>query len=343
MSQKIKGAFFSGGLAVLLYLSGLLLWLTPLALLYAYKKKGREVALWGLVCGLILLGGLYFGLIPWVSAKFGVVKAQQYLFWLPGVGVTQGQAMLPGAFGLPYFIFYAGMGLMLGHWEEKVQDITVLVGRVVGALVLGAFLWVLWQSGGSLSTLVGGTENYFQDLLNQMLEAPPEGAPEIQDQLAVLHTYGPSIVYYAVRLIPGMILAMAIFVTWLNIVIARRLFFKDAFFKSLGSLKKWQLPFSFVWALIGTAALMIADIYLIKVDYFKLLALNAFIVFGSIYFFQGLAILAFYSQRWSIAPLLRLVFYLLFFLFFQPVGFILLGIGFFDSWFDFRKLTPKAV
>jgi uncharacterized protein YybS (DUF2232 family) len=160
--------------------------------------------------------------------------------------------------------------------------------------------------------------------------------------MAVLQSYGPTVIYYAVRLIPGMILAMAIFVTWLNIVVSRRIFLKEGFFEKLGSLKQWQVPFGFVWAWIGIALLLVADIYFLKVNYLKLFAFNAFIIFGLIYFFQGLAILAFYNQRWALPPLARLVFYLLFFIFFQPFSLILLAVGFFDSWFNFRKLTPKA-
>jgi predicted membrane protein DUF2232 len=341
MLPKVKGVLVTGGLAVLLYLSGLLLWLTPIPFLYASKKHGRRAAWGGFFFGLILLALLYFVLISAVSAHFGWEKAQQYLFWLPGVGLAAGNSLLPGAFGLPYFCFYGLMGLLLSIWEPRDKSPTVLVGRVVGILAVGVFLWVFWQSSGSLTSVISGTEAYFQALLRQMLEKPVEGTQEVQEQLAVLQNYGPTVIYYAVRLIPGMILAMAIFVTWLNIVVSRRFFWKDLFFEKLGPLKQWQLPFGFVWALITIALLLIGDIYFLKINYLKLFAINAFIIFGLIYFFQGLAILAFYNQRWSLPPMVRLVFYVLFFVFFQPLSVILLAVGFFDSWFDFRKLTPR--
>jgi hypothetical protein len=342
MFPKIKGSLVTGGMAVLLYLSGLLLWLTPIPLLFSWKKRGPKVTGAGLLLALILLGGLYLGLIPSVSAYFGWEKAQQYLFWLPGVGLLSGNPWLPAVFGLPYFLFYALMGILLGLWEPREKSATLLVAKVVGLLVLALFLWVFWRSGGVPSTIVRATEGYFTGLLQQMLQAPAEGAPEVRDQLAILQSYGPSIVYYAVRLIPGMILAMAVFVTWLNIVVARRLFWKDLFFGKLGSLQHWQLPFGFVWGLIGVALLLIADIYFLKIGHLKLFAFNAFIVFALVYFFQGLAILAFYNKRWALPPLARLAFYLLFFIFFQPISLILLAIGFFDSWFNFRKLTPRS-
>ena len=341
MFLKVKGVLVTGGLAVLLYLSGLLLWLTPIPILYAYKKSGRQAAWGGLIFALIFLAFLYFGVIHWVSGYFGWEKVQQYLFWLPGVGLAAGNALLPGTYGLPYFFFYGLMGLLLGFWEFKEKSATLLVTKVVAILAVGVLAWVFLQSGGSFTSLVAGTEAYFQELLKQMLQKPAEGNPELQEQLAVLQSYGPTVIYYAVRLIPGMILAMAIFVTWLNIIVSRRFFWKDLFFEKLGPLKVWQLSFGFVWALIGVAFLLVVDIYFLKVNYLKLFAINAFIVFGLIYFFQGLAILAFFNQRWALPPMARLIFYVLFFIFFQPFSLILLTIGFFDSWFDFRKLTPR--
>lgn len=343
MVSRFKGAFSTGGMAVLLFLSGLLLWLTPLPFIYACKKRGKHAAWEGLVLGFLLLGLLYFGILPWVQSNWGWTSVQKYLFWLPGVGLSPDGSWSPGNYGLPYFGFYGMMGVMLGLWEGKERSPTVLLAKVVGLLSVGVLLWVLWQTRGNLGQFVPGTVAYFQDLLDQMVKAPAKEGGEVQDQMAVLRLYGPKIIYYAVRLIPGMILAMTLFVSWLNVVVARRIFIKDAVFAKLGSLKNWQLPFGFVWALIFAAFLLVADLYLFKVNFLKLFALNSFILFGLIYFFQGLAILAFYSKRWALPPLLRLVFYLVFLLFFQPLSMILLGIGFFDSWFNFRKLTTKAV
>jgi len=342
MASQWKGVLGSGGIAVLLYLSGLLLWLTPIPLIYTYRKRGSQEALVAGGFGLFLLGILYLALLPWVISQFGAEKLGPYFFWLPGVGVAQGATWNPAWFGLPYFAFYGVMAWMLGHWESREKDITLLVGRTLGVLLAGIIIWVLWQTGGALSQVVPETEKYFRALLEQIIQVPKEGGPEVRDQLALFHTYGDRIIYYAVRLIPGMVISMTLFVIWLNVLVARKIFLKDKFFGILGPLKKWQLPFSFVWALIGVASLLIADIYFFKIGYFKILALNVFIVFGLVYTFQGLAILAFFSQKWKIPPLAKLVFYLLFLLFFQPISVLLLGLGFFDSWFDIRKLTPKA-
>jgi uncharacterized protein YybS (DUF2232 family) len=170
----------------------------------------------------------------------------------------------------------------------------------------------------------------------------PEKTAEVQQQLILLDTHKESIAYYATRLIPGMVICTAIFVIWLNVVVAQKIFYRDGVFPNLVSLRTWRLPFVYVWILIGVAGLLLLDVYIFKINIFKMAALNVFLIFALIYFFQGLSILAFFSQRWAVSPLIKIGFYVLFFLFFQPLGFLLLAFGFFDSWFDFRKLSSKT-
>lgn len=342
MWNQLKGVLGLGVLSVLLFLSGLLVWLSPLPVFYCFKKRGTRAGFFAVALSLGCLAGLYLGLLPWVQGHYGMDAAARYLFWLPGVAAVPGLSWQAGSFGLAYFLFYAAMGGMLGFWEGKETNATRLGAKVLGILTLVIFIWVLWQTGGNLKLFIQQTENQFQTFLTQMSSQVPEDAgKELRDQLALLQTHGERIVYYTVRLIPGMLFAGILFIFWLNLLLARKLFIKDQFFKELGPLKRWQLPFSFVWGLIGLALLLLADIYFFKVGYFKFLALNLFIPLGLIYFFQGLAILAYYAQRWSIPPLVKLLGYLVFLIFFQPIGVVLLSLGFFDSWFDFRKLTPK--
>jgi hypothetical protein len=68
-----------------------------------------------------------------------------------------------------------------------------------------------------------------------------------------------------------------------------------------------------------------------------LLGLNGVLVLTTIYFFQGIAIVSFFFEKKDFPPLLRYIFY----------GFIgmqlmmvwlVSGVGFFDMWFNFRKL-----
>lgn len=342
MDPKIKATVGAGAVTFLLFISGLLVWLTPIPLLFLFHKNGRAAALSALGIAIAAVALVYFGVVPWVVTTWGKGASSSFLFWLPGTGNLNGSTWHPGFFGLSYLSFYGLIGLLLGFWENSERAVTQLVGKVLLVLAGALLVWVAVLSKGHLTSLFTDAEQYFSTMLTQMSEQiPMESTPELRDQLAALKTHGDTIVYYAVRLIPGMLIAISLFIIWLNVVVARKLFVKDAFFKRLGPLKNWQLPFEFVWLLIGLSALLIADIYLLNIKFFELLALNCYMVFALCYFLQGLAIVAFYGQKWSLPPLVRLIGYLIFLLFFQPIGILLLALGFFDSWFDFRRLTAK--
>lgn len=335
---RTKGISWLGFLSLFLYLSGFLVWLTPLPILYVYKKKGRELG--SLTLGLVLfvLLVLYLGVIPTVASSYGTAAVAKYFFWVPGVGAPEDSGINSTTFGIAYFLFYGAIGIMLGEWEPKIQDVTLLVGRVSGVLILFLFILIFWKVGANWEELVSGLENYILKVLDSMTMVA-QGGSEMQQQLAFLDSYRETIAYYTVRLLPGVVINSIIFITWLNIIASKKLFVKEGMFPKLGPLKNWRLPFFSVWLVIGTALLLLCDAYWLHVNYFKIIAINAFLVFGLVYFFQGLSIAAFFIQRWSLSPIIKLIFYVLFIIFFQPIGILLLAFGFFDSWFDFRKLT----
>lgn len=338
---KFKSVLWLGFLSFLLYFSGFLIWLTPLTILYAYKKRGRSLGLATVGLAVVGLFLFYRFVIPAVASKYGEQRAVEFLFLIPGLG--SGKGMLGGStwFGILYYLFYAGIGLMLGEWEERARSMTLLTARTLVYLMAAVLLWVLWQTRGNFGPLIEGMDHYFLNLLDQMAAASRKGT-EASQQVMLLETYKGTIAYYATRLIPGMVVCTAIFVIWLNVLVSRKLFYRETLFPNMESLRRWHLPFFYVWILIGVSGLLLLDIYVFQNNVLKIIALNIFLVFGLVYFFQGLAILAFYSQRWSVSPFVKIIFYLLFLLFFQPVGILLLAFGFFDSWFDFRKLSSEA-
>ncbi len=325
----------------LLFLSGFLVWLTPLPLLYAFKR-GR----WKLACGaaFVALGSLallYGVLLPQAVFHWGLKQAEQFLFWVPGMAYYQGGPLEPLRYGLSYFVFYGTIGLLLGRWEGSTRDPAQLVGKVLGVLALMLIALLVWQVGWKWGHVFRGFEDFLSELLEQMKHTfRGEGAGP--DQAVFLERYGEAVIYYAVRLLPSFLLCTGIFVVWLNMVVARRVFSKEGLFASMTPMVEWQAPFVFVWVLIALVGLMLLDVYGLHWGGFKILTLNALMVFGMVYFFQGLAIFAYYGERWAISSLIRLLFYFLFLVFIQPLSMLLMALGFFDSWFDFRKLAVNG-
>ncbi len=361
---SLPGILWLGLISLVVYLSGILVWLTPLPLLYAYKRGGGARALWGALPPVLILAAIYWILLPFSFDRLGAERTLDFFFWVPGMGLSAGDfSWDPAVFGISYFLFFAMMGALLGEFEAQPYSMTRLVGQTAGILVLATLAWFLVYTWGQWGDFVHGLESYFEQVLREITKVPPANE-EMQTQWGLLQEHASGIAYYAVRLLPAMVVNLVLFVVWLNIVVARRLFgsvrplfamqrpgepegepkadwigLAIPWFPSVGELKGWRLSFAGVWAVILFAFLWIFDAYVLRIEWLKLTAINAFIVFALIYFFQGLAIVAFYLHRWSLSPLIRLVLYSVLILFFQPLSFLLVAFGFFDSWFNFRRLA----
>lgn len=100
---------------------------------------------------------------------------------------------------------------------------------------------------------------------------------------------------------------------------------------------RWELPELLVWAFIGAGAL-----YLTGLSGLQALGLNVLIVLIGLYFLQGLSIAALLFQRFHLPRLLAALSVLL--LLFQPfLTLVVAGLGLFDVWFAFRRLSlPKT-
>ncbi|MEE9259240.1 MAG: YybS family protein [Nitrospinaceae bacterium] len=142
---------------------------------------------------------------------------------------------------------------------------------------------------------------------------------------------------------PALITVGSLITAALNFALVR--FFWIRFYgPSLFSGRKfseWILPDQMIWALIlsGTA------VYLTDAPP-GVIGMNVLIVVGMIYFFQGLAIIKHFLEARKVPAFFQVLLLLLIFI--QPllIG-LVVGLGVFDLWVDFRKLkappeTPPA-
>lgn len=100
---------------------------------------------------------------------------------------------------------------------------------------------------------------------------------------------------------------------------------------------RWELPEFLVWAFIGAGIL-----YLTGLPWLQGLGVNVLIILVGLYFLQGLSIAAFLFQRFRLPRFLAALSVLL--LLFQPfLTLLIAGVGLFDVWFGFRRLSlPKT-
>lgn len=142
--------------------------------------------------------------------------------------------------------------------------------------------------------------------------------------------------YVLVRIIPAFVVVSTFFVSWSCLLIAKPMLKnKQLFYPDFGSLSLWKAPESLVWGVIGSGFMLI-----LPLNTFKLIGLNVLLVLMTIYFFQGIAIVSYYFEKKQFPRILRFFLYCLIALQ-QIILLLVIGIGFFDMWLNFRKLEMK--
>jgi hypothetical protein len=93
--------------------------------------------------------------------------------------------------------------------------------------------------------------------------------------------------------------------------------------------KNWKAPEWLLWPTILTGLFLLVDVGRIS-D----ISLNLFRLLMAVYAIQGLSILSFFFDQWKLRGVLRTAGFLVSVFLMLP---LLLSLGFFDLWFDFRS------
>ena len=154
------------------------------------------------------------------------------------------------------------------------------------------------------------------------------GASEEDVSIAAESVEG--IVYIALRILPSIVVVATLFLVWTNLLLARFLFqSRQLFYPDFGRLNQWKAPEPLVWAVIASGILL-----LVGDSGITLIGINSLIIL--IYFFQGIAIVSFYLEKKQFPRLLRIMLYGLIAMQ-QLLLLLVIAVGFFDTWIDFRR------
>lgn len=142
--------------------------------------------------------------------------------------------------------------------------------------------------------------------------------------------------YVLVRIIPAMSVASCLFVAWACLLVARPLLARRSLpYPDFGPLTDWKAPEFLVWGVIACGLLL-----LVPEPGIKMIGLNGLLILVTIYFFQGIAIVAHFFERKHVPRPFRVAFYGLLALQ-QLLLLLVIGLGFFDMWANFRKLGKE--
>ncbi|MBW2091761.1 MAG: YybS family protein [Deltaproteobacteria bacterium] len=303
---------------------------TPLPLLYFYYRRGRTIGL-----TMIGLATLVVELIFIFSSR-----------WTGG-------------------LMFLGYGLMAGIMAESLL-LSLSPEKIIGypaAAVLGLGLAVLvlssffhgqspWAYGRSIiKSHVEETFYLYRDILTT---AQQEGVSSEKNKEKVPfdlnmkedrqegETRGLSInqdenlrrlAHLFIRVFPGLTIIGTLLLTWINFMAARLVFARTGMLPPhLANLKKWKAPEFLVWAVI-----LFGFCVVFPVDPVRSIGINGLMVLALVYFFGGLSVVAYWFDQKAVPRFFRVLTYLIIALQ-QYLGLIVVGLGLFDLWFDFRKL-----
>lgn len=284
----------------------------------------------------IPLAGFLFGILTPLPTVLALIRYGVHNGWLvPAVAGVTGTIFLFG-FGMvhsiPYLLILLCMGAVVGYGMRQGWTAARVIG--ISALILFA--------ASALVAVVAyvETDGELVRVLERDLESAISAAmKEFGGQSAETQALESALVAgvpLMVRIMPGISFCSAIGIPWLNLLIARRYCSRMGFeFCIRENLKCWKAPEILVWSVIASGLSL-----LLPWASLQYVALNVLIVLGSVYFLQGLAIAAFYFEKWNMPFFLRCLIYAILMLQqFASLGTAALGL--FDIWFDFRKTAKQ--
>lgn len=232
------------------------------------------------------------------------------------------------AFDTLYFAALLMTGLFLGECIERQCGIEkTMVITVAGVLALSAAafgMYAVFQSQG-IGEII---QNYISQYLALTSDLYTDMGIE-QTQINALNSA-------FVAVMPGMFIVSYMTTVWLNVLIIKRLLARIGIrLKNMENLNRFRAPDRLVWAVIGFGILLALPVGSLKYP-----GINCLIILMLIYFFQGIAVISFYFQKKQSPTFLKVFCYGLIAV---QIYFLILviGLGFFDNWINFRKLETQ--
>ena len=139
------------------------------------------------------------------------------------------------------------------------------------------------------------------------------------------------------KLLPALAAMLGALAVLVNLGLVARWLGKEKIgYQLFSGLVTWRTPEWLIWLLLGTGFGMF-----LPLEAARIAAINGFVLVASIYFCQGLAIMAYYLQMLAMPRVVRGTIYVIALL--QPVLAALVCLaGVFDMWIDFRRLKPPS-
>jgi uncharacterized protein YybS (DUF2232 family) len=142
-------------------------------------------------------------------------------------------------------------------------------------------------------------------------------------------------------IIPGVLVSGSLLTAMVNFLIVRLILKRTGFeVKPIPPFREWQLPWYFIWGIIGGLGLMLIG------DYFgstlaERIAINVLYIYFPILVISGLSVATYFYHRLELPRWLKIVIIILLVMY-LPFGVMLIStLGLFDPFFNYRRLGVK--
>jgi len=278
--------------------------------------------------------GFFLALVLPMPVTFYRLKLGRKLGALIMAAVCAIIAGVTGGISLDIFFFGSLLltGFVLGEFIEMHLSIEK-IGLYTCLTTMGTCLVILFlysiTKGQDLfsmvSDYVGANLQMTLTLYSSM------GVP--QESIDLVSRSIDTIQYVLVRIMPALFSMMIMFVVWVNTLFIKTMLIKKGLrVVQFEGLNRWRAPEKLVWPVI-----LCGLILFIPVTGIKILGLNCILIIMPIYFFQGIAVISFVFEKRKFPRVVQFFIYSIIVIQ-QIFLFVVVGLGFFDTWIDFRKI-----
>ena len=281
--------------------------------------------------------------IPIIGFFALLLLPQPFIFYRLKLGRKQSIVIMGAALLVLFLIlgqFYAdvmfllgmmGLGIFMGEFIERGHRAEEVIGYACGAILSAGLILLLVYAAG----LDMGVREFAADYIGRNLEKTIELYEKIGMSEAAIQTLERSkgqITGVLLRLSPALTAMGLLFAGWINLLFGRLLLRWQGGIELFEALNRWRAPEWLVWAVIAGIALI-----LVPGSVARFFGANALVVLMLVYFFQGIAVVAFYFEKKQVPKPFRLLVYA--FIGIQQILLLLVvAIGFCDVWANFRRL-----
>ena len=292
---------------VLIPLAGaIVIVLTPLPVLFYYTKLGRF--------------------------RGGVVFAVSLTLVLLILNLIHPDIIFP----LLLLMLAGGTGIMIAEVLRRPWTVerTLIIPVVILLACCGCLLLLsAYQTGQPPLRLI---ESYILSSIGENIKLY-EQMNISSEQLTLIRDHSGPIAALLTRIFPAMLLVGASLFIWLNIFAARRLFQKYGLhYPEFGDLSLWKAPEKMVWLLIGAGGMLLVETGAVKYT-----GLNLLITCLFVYLLAGLSVIGYFFKVKKVPVFFKILFYVLIMIQ-QYLLLVVMALGLFDLWADFRKLIKPA-